>query len=96
MKEKNRLVRLLLILAFLIPAQAFTQDSGSGPQGFRDLRLGMSIEEVKNSLLVDPLFQFLPGRPGDTDGVSLQLPAEARCRLPKPLSRSRVVRGECF
>jgi hypothetical protein len=86
MIDKNRLARLLFVLALLVPAAAFTQDSGSGPQGFRDLHLGMSIEEVKNSLLADPLFDYR----GDPDVSFLPVPEQTliECRGNSYLDRA--------
>jgi hypothetical protein len=60
-----------VILAVVFIAAPFAQDTGTVPiqDGFRDLRLGMSIEAAKAALEVDPNFQYR----GDPD-VSL-LPA---------------------
>jgi hypothetical protein len=85
MKAKKRTIRLLLLLILLLPAQGFAQD-GEGPQGFRGIRLGMTLDEVKAGLLDDPLFAYR----GDPDVSFLPLPAQTliECRGNSYLDRA--------
>ena len=68
MQQKNRIFLLLSLvgLLFLLPAGLYAQDGTSNetalPRQFRQLSLGMSLEELQESLASDNLFNFRGAR----------------------------------
>jgi hypothetical protein len=90
MRVKQRSGGILLILLLLVPVCAYAEDGGlegvQGPEGFRGIRLGMTLEEVKAGLLADPLFDYR----GDPDVSFLPVPEQTliECRGSSYLDRA--------
>jgi len=70
-----RLFSMMLLLSLFLPGISAAQEQGAGvepPRGFRSIELGMQLEQVKQLLLADPLYDYR----GDPDISLLPQPPQ--------------------